>query len=164
MEITFTFNNFAKCILKESIEIKSDSFLTKDISSESQTTDPNFTVELTSVDRPGSVMPKDAQWNMVRAIYAIPNNVWRMSSDMENLTETSSNLARVMVKNGEISIETLQRSSVESQKWDIANGVRASLEMMGADVEHSGSYPGWTPKPSSPIVGVMGELYQKMSN
>lgn len=136
--------------------------LTTDITAELQTTDPNFKVELTPVTMPGSVLPKDVQWHMVRAIYALPNNVWRMSPDMENLTETSSNLARVFVKDGEISIETLQRSSVESQKWDIANGVRASLEMMGADVEHSGSYPGWTPKPSSPIVSVMGDIYKDM--
>jgi dipeptidase D len=81
---------------------------------------------------------------------------------MHNLTETSSNLARVLVKDGAITLETFQRSSVESQKWDIANGVRCAMEMMGANVEHSGSYPGWTPKPSSPIVGVMGDLYKNM--
>ncbi len=136
--------------------------LASDIKLELQTTDPNFTVTLTEIDVPKSVVPEDEQWALGRTIYTIPNNVWRMSPDMENLTETSSNLARVHVKEGKMSIETLQRSSVESQKWDIANGVRAALEMMGADVEHSGSYPGWTPKPSSPIVSVMSDLYKKM--
>jgi dipeptidase D len=116
------------------------------------------------VATPSGVMPKEEQWKMVRTIYTIANNVWRMSPDMENLTETSSNLARVLVKEGNVSIETLQRSSVDSQKWDIANSVRCSLEMMGAEVDHSGSYPGWTPKPDAPIVSILSNLYKKMYN
>ena len=111
--------------------------LAADIKAELATTDPNFAVSLTETDTPKKVMPEDEQWALCRTIYAIPNDVWRMSPDMENLTETSSNLARVKVKDGHISIETLQRSSVESQKWDIDNGVRAAIELMGADVEHS---------------------------
>lgn len=134
------------------------------IKEELGTTDPNFTVALTEIDCPVGVMPGEEQWKLVRTIYTIPNNIWRMSPDMENLTETSSNLARVLVEDGKISLESLQRSSVESQKWDIANAVRCSLEMMGANVEHSGSYPGWTPKPDAPIVSVMAKLYQDMYN
>ncbi|MFT5876407.1 MAG: dipeptidase D, partial [Dokdonia sp.] len=67
--------------------------LASDIKEELGTTDPNFKVELTQVATPSGVMPKEEQWKMVRTIYTIANNVWRMSPDMENLTETSSNLA-----------------------------------------------------------------------
>ena len=138
--------------------------LTAEIKEELGTTDPNFKVEFTLVENPSKILAKEEQRKLVRTLYTIPNNVWRMSPDMENLTETSSNLARVLVKEGAMSIETLQRSSVESQKWDIANSVRCALEMMEANVEHSGSYPGWTPKPDSPIVSVMGDLYKNMYN
>lgn len=136
--------------------------LAAEIKEELGTTDPNFIVELKEVVLPEDVLPVDIQWKMVRTIYTIPNNVWRMSPDMPGLTETSSNLARVLVQKETITIETLQRSSVDSQKWDIANSVRCALEMMGADVVHSGSYPGWTPKPDAPIVSVMNNLYQEM--
>jgi dipeptidase D len=136
--------------------------LALDIKAELAITDPNFKVEITAVDTPKTVLPEAEQWKLVRALYTIANNVWRMSPDMPGLTETSSNLARIFVKEGAMSIETLQRSSVDSQKWDIANAVRCSLEMMGAEVKHSGSYPGWTPKPSSPIVSIMADLYKKM--
>ncbi len=136
--------------------------LASDIKLELGTTDPNFIVELKEVDAPVSVLPLEEQKKLVRTIYTIPNNVWRMSPDMPGLTETSSNLARVIVKEGMMTIETLQRSSVDSQKWDIANSVRSSMEMMGADVVHSGSYPGWTPKPDAPIVSIMNDLYKEM--
>ena len=33
---------------------------------------------------------------------------------------------------------------------------------MDADVELSGAYPGWTPKPDSPIVQLMSALYEEM--
>jgi len=135
-----------------------------EIKAELETTDPNFKLEFKEVDCPDLVMPQNEQNKFVRTVYTIPNNIWRMSPDMENLTETSSNLARVLVKDGQISIETLQRSSVESQKWDIANSVRCAMEMMEANVEHSGSYPGWTPKPDAPIVSIMSDLYTKMYN
>ena len=138
--------------------------LAKDVKGELATTDPNFTFEFTEVELPSKVMSADDQRALTRTIYTIPNNVWRMSPDMEGLTETSSNLARVLVKDGHISLESLQRSSVESQKWDMANAVRCSMETMGAEVEHSGSYPGWTPIPTSPIVSTMADLYSKLFN
>lgn len=136
--------------------------LAAEIKSEYQTTDPNFNVELTSDSSAKMVMPVATQEALIRTVYTIPNNVWRMSPDMENLTETSSNLARISVKDGHVSVETLQRSSVESQKWDIANAVKAAMLNMGAEVEHSGSYPGWTPRPTSDIVKLMSNLYREM--
>lgn len=127
-------------------------------------TDPNFTITLLEIDLPASVLDIETQRMLVRTIYTIPNNVWRMSPSIDGLTETSSNLARVWVEDGKMSIETLQRSSIESQKDDIANAVRCAMETMGAKVEHSGDYPGWTPKPDATIVQVMGDLYSKMYN
>ncbi len=138
--------------------------LSAEIKEELGKTDPNFLMEVKEVETPSGVLPVEEQNKLVRTIYTIPNNVWRMSPDMPGLTETSSNLARVLVKDGKSTIETLQRSSVESQKWDIANSVRCAMEMMGAEVEHSGSYPGWTPKPDAPIVSVMHNLYKEMYN
>ena len=63
---------------------------------------------------------------------------------MEDLVETSNNIARVIVKDGQISIQNLTRSSVESSKMDLANSLRSAYELFGCEVEFSGSYPGWT--------------------
>ena len=85
---------------------------------------------------------------IINALYAVPNGVFRMSPDIEGLVETSSSLARVIVKDGEFSTQSLQRSSVESTKDDVANSVRASFELMGAEVVQNGDYPGWQPNPN----------------
>jgi dipeptidase D len=86
-----------------------------------------------------------------------------MSADMENLVETSNNIARVIIKDGEISIGCLTRSSVETSKYDLANSLRSAFELVGCEVELSGSYPGWTPNVNSEILDVLVAIYEKQN-
>ena len=111
---------------------------------------------------PVKVMRAEDQEKVLNAIYAVPNGVWRMSPDIPDLVETSSSLARVIVKDGEFISQSLQRSSIESGKADVANAVRAAFEAVGAKVENSGSYPGWAPDAGSDILKVMEGLYQEL--
>lgn len=74
-------------------------------------------------------------------MYSAPNGVFRMSPDIDGLVESSSSLARVIIKNGSFDTQSLQRSSVESTKADVANTIRAAFENMGAEVVQSGDYP-----------------------
>lgn len=97
---------------------------------------------------------------IMNAIYAVPNGVFRMSPDIENLVETSSSLARVIVADGKFVTQSLQRSSVESTKSDVANAVRAAFESVGAAVVQNGEYPGWQPNPDSAILKLMADLYR----
>ena len=78
-----------------------------------------------------------------------------MSADIDNLVETSNNLARVIVKEGKIFIACLTRSSIESSKMDLAQALEANFKMANLQVSFSGSYPGWTPNVSSPILKVL---------
>ena len=77
--------------------------------------------------------------------------------------ETSNNIARVEVKNGNILIACLTRSSVESSKMDLANTLRACFELTGCEVEFSGDYPGWAPNMDSAILKLMTKLYEDMN-
>ena len=97
---------------------------------------------------------------IIFAINAAHNGVFRMSPDVEGLVEASNNVARVELKNGEIKILNLTRSSVESTKWEVANQLKASFESNGLKTEFGGSYPGWKPKPEAEIIKVMTELYE----
>lgn len=101
---------------------------------------------------------------IVNAIYAVPNGVFRMSPAISTLVEASTSLAKVTVSEGKFTTQSLQRSSVESTKADVANAVRAAFESVGVAVVQNGEYPGWQPNPSSPIVSLMADLYRKMYN
>lgn len=134
-----------------------------DIKAEYKTTEPNLSIEIVKGDLPEKIMDLGVQEGIVRAIYAAQNGVYRMSADMADLVETSNNIARVVVKDGEILVGCLTRSSVESSKFDLANSLRSAFELVGCEVELSGSYPGWTPNVNSEILEVLKDIYEKQN-
>ncbi|MDB0063249.1 M20/M25/M40 family metallo-hydrolase, partial [Crocinitomicaceae bacterium] len=110
----------------------------------------------------GKVMSTADFVKITNTIYALHNGVFRMSTDIAGLVETSSSLARVIVKDGKFITQSLQRSSVESTKDDVANTIRASFENMDCAVVQAGDYPGWQPNRDSKILNVMADLYREM--
>ena len=134
-----------------------------DIKFEFKTTEPNLTIEIVKSDMPKHVMDLGVQEGLLRAIYAAHNGVYRMSADMADLVETSNNISKVVVKDGQISIQNLTRSSVESSKYDLANALRAAYELFGCEVTFGGNYPGWTPNVKSEILDVLVDIYEKQN-
>ncbi len=84
-----------------------------------------------------------------------------MSPDVDDLVETSNNVARVELKGGQLKILNLSRSSVESGKIAVAEQLKSVCELAGMQVEFSGSYPGWKPKPGAEIIQIMTEIYER---
>ena len=134
-----------------------------DIQAEYKTMEPNLTIEIAKADLPNKVMDLGVQEGFIRGIYAAHNGVYRMSADIKDLVETSNNIARVIVKDGEITIQNLTRSSVESSKMDLANALRAAYELFGCEVTFAGSYPGWTPNVNSEILDLLVKIYEKQN-
>ena len=114
------------------------------------------------IETPKKVMDLGVQEGLIKAIYTALNGVYRMSPDIEGLVETSNNIARVIVKEGTIKIGCLTRSSSETNKWDLANSLRAAFELAGFDVEFSGSYPGWLPNVNSEILKTVDRIYEEL--
>lgn len=135
-----------------------------DIKTEFKITEPNLTIEIIKCDLPKKVMDLGVQEGIIRSIYAAHNGVYRMSADMKDLVETSNNIARVIIKDGDISIGCLTRSSVETSKFDLANALRSAFELSGCEVNLSGSYPGWTPNVKSEILDILVHVYEKQNN
>ncbi|MBT8394401.1 MAG: aminoacyl-histidine dipeptidase [Flavobacteriaceae bacterium] len=133
--------------------------LSADIKKEYKTMEPDLVFELIEAETPKKVMSVEAQKEVVNALYSAWNGVFRMSPDIPDLVETSNNLARVIVKDGEVKISCLTRSSLESSKMDLANTLKSSFKLAGCNVEFSGSYPGWKPNMDSDILKVMEQLY-----
>ena len=138
--------------------------IVEEIKAELHTVDPDLEVlfeRLEESETPKRVMPPMAQYFFVRSMQTAHNGVYRMSPDFEGLVEASNNIAKVNVGEGKLSVKCLTRSSVESSKMDVANSFRSAFELMGCEVEFSGSYPGWTPNPDSEILDVMVDIYEK---
>ncbi|GAA4276350.1 aminoacyl-histidine dipeptidase [Aquimarina mytili] len=137
--------------------------LSKTIKSELTIVDPDLQIEVVKTGLPAQVMDLGVQEGVLKALYAAHNGVYTMSASISDLVETSNNIAKVTISNGEIVIECLTRSSVESSKSDLVNKLRATFELIGCEVTTSGDYPGWAPNMDSPILKVLDELYQKLN-
>ena len=115
-----------------------------------------------AIELPANVIDRETQVGLVRAVYACPNGVMRWSDEVEDLVETSTNLAIVKSENGQINVASLQRSSVNSARVDLCQQIRCVFEMIGAKVVHEGAYPGWNPNMDSPILKTMQAVYQDL--
>ncbi|TXD84866.1 aminoacyl-histidine dipeptidase [Subsaximicrobium wynnwilliamsii] len=138
--------------------------LETEIKTELKTMEPDLKIEVSQIETPKHIMDLGVQEGLTRALYAALNGVYRMSADIPDLVETSNNIAKVIVKDGEITIKCLTRSSVESSKWDLANALRATFELTGCEVEFNGEYPGWKPNMDSDILKVLVPLYKKLND
>lgn len=135
-----------------------------EIKAEYATIEKDLQILIANTVLPKFSMNTEEQDLLLKAIYTTHNGVFRMSPDIENLVETSNNVARVIVKDGAIKIGCLTRSSVESGKMDLAYHIQSGFELACFDVELSGSYPGWKPNPDSKILKVMEGLYENLFN
>ena len=134
------------------------------IKQEYSSLEPNLEISIEETVAANKVMAAAAQTALINMVYAAPNGVFRMSPAIEDLVETSNNIAKISVADGNMTIACLTRSSVASSKDDLANTLAAAFKMGGCDVDFAGEYPGWAPNMDSPILKVMEALYTKINN
>lgn len=150
--------NDLKAVLSEIDKIE------KEISSEYKSLEPNLKITVEAINMlPQKVMDRQDQQALINALYAAHNGVYRMSPAIEDLVETSNNIAKVTVQDGAIKVECLTRSSVKSSIDDLVHALTASFELANFKVKASGEYPGWAPNMDSPILKVMDGLYEKIN-
>lgn len=113
---------------------------------------------------PEKIVPQEIQDNLVDAIYAAHNGVWRYIPTMPEIVETSSNLAIVDIDGGKAAIKILARSSSETMKEDLSTSLESCFNMAGMKVEFSGAYGGWDPNTDSELIKVMRNIYKNLFN
>ena len=147
---------------KEEVRADFNKFIA-DIENEIKIVEPDIKLELGSHELPEYVIDEDTKDRLLNAIYGLPNGVIAMSKRMPGLVETSTNLASVKyIDENTIEVTTSQRSEIDSAKYDIANAIEAVFTLAGANVEHNGGYPGWTPNPDSKILKIAENSYKKL--
>lgn len=134
----------------------------QELSAEFQTGEPSLNITATErAESPTEVMENADQAKFLQAIRSVQNGVYRMSPEIPELVEASTNLAKISLRNGKMTIGSLQRSSVDSSKTDVAAAFRAPFDLLGAKIETANDYPGWKPNPSSNVVKKMADIYEK---
>ena len=147
---------------KEKIRVMFNNYV-HDLEIEIGDVELKMNLELESEPLQESVLDKKSSNALLNVLYACPHGVIAMSRDMPGLVETSTNLASVKMREGNIiEITTSQRSSVESSKHDIKQQIEAVFTLSGAAVSHGDGYPGWKPNLKSEILKVATDSYVKL--
>jgi dipeptidase D len=135
----------------------------KTVSDELGDLEKDIKIALKQVSQPSFSMDKESQKRFLNALTCCPHGALAWSKDMEDLVETSTNLASAKFsENNTIRIITTQRSSIESSKFDAAAMVESCLKLAGAEVVHSDGYPGWKPNISSEILRLTRKAYKEL--
>jgi dipeptidase D len=125
--------------------------------------EPGIRFTLSPVPLPEKVMKKKVQEKLLNALFACPHGVIAWSRVMENLVETSTNLASIKFEGmNRIVISTSQRSSVNAAKIHIGNTVKSTFKLASAKVEQTEGYPGWNPNPDSAILNISVNSYKRL--
>lgn len=124
--------------------------------------EPAINIQVKEIASASKAMQDDDCKKILNLLCSVQNGVFRMSPDIDGLVEASSSLARIIISNGSFTSQSLQRSSVESTKAEIAMAIRCAFENCGCEVVQGGEYPGWKPNPDSAILQLMEKLYKEM--
>lgn len=125
-------------------------------------TEPDLVFSFEKCGMPARVINAEDQYRIIRAAFACPNGVQRMSQAVKDLVETSNNMAIVKCAGGNFEVHNLCRSSVDSSKEATAWRIAAVFQLIGARINMSGGYPGWKPNMNSPILGTITDIYSRM--
>jgi len=124
----------------------------------------DISLHLAEIKNAKKVFSEDLTNTAIKFMYSVPHGVMAMSQQIENLVETSTNLAVIDTRSTELFVQTSQRSSVATSITDIAGKVKASGELAGFTVQQQGGYPAWQPDPKSHLLKVCKDLYKKHYN
>jgi dipeptidase D len=133
------------------------------IKSELSSVEPDVRIAAVQVEvKKPKVLKKAQQALLYKTISALPTGVLKMSADIPELVETSTNVAIIKTQKNKIELITSQRSSVASENLEALQTVNAILTLGGAKVQHTEGYPGWKPNLSSPILKVVQESFRRL--
>lgn len=125
-------------------------------------TDPGLAVSIEELAVPPGCLPGPVEAALLSTIDGVISGIWRMSPAIPTLVQTSNNLARVIAGDGRIQIQCLTRSSVDSERHELARILCSVFAVSGGSPETAGDYPGWQPEPESGIVQLMTATYRRL--
>ena len=112
-------------------------------------TDSNLNLEFQILNDKIKQLNNKESVELIDAINNCPNGVFEMSKSIDNLVETSNNLANIKLNDGNLKIQCLTRSSSEDSKEKLSKIISKIFENINCQCIFSGGYPGWEPNINS---------------
>jgi len=104
----------------------------------------------------------ESQGTLINLLLALPHGVIAMHPEIEELVETSTNLAIIHTHKDQAEIICSSRSSVASALEATRNTIAGIGELVQAKVAQPEGYPGWMPNLDSSLLKILKEVYLKV--
>ncbi len=119
----------------------------------------NFSLEKSDGEKENALTPQ-TQKTLLNFLLGLPHGVIAMHPEMEDLVETSTNLAIIHTHSDHAQIVCSSRSSVASALEATCNTIVALSELSGAKIHQPEGYPGWTPDLESALLKILKKVYK----
>ena len=126
-----------------------------------KTTDKNLSIIFKPVEGEFSFAEQNFTYQLLEGIKKIPNGVFTMTKGMDDLVQTSNNIAKINVEEGKFSIACHTRSSVDAERDVVVQKIRENFPI--GKTKEIGPYPGWEPKLNSNLLGIAVKCYQEIN-
>ncbi|MBN1037569.1 aminoacyl-histidine dipeptidase [Clostridium botulinum] len=141
------------------------STLREEFKNEFRVKDTNIQLEIEELkENIEKVFSKESTDNVINLLYLYPNGINTVSSDIEGLTESSTNIGVLTTKEDHVEYDSAVRSSVFSLREEIVERIRCLTEILGGTVSNTAGYPEWQYKEESKIREVCKDVYKQMYN
>ena len=125
-------------------------------------TDPNFKLSFNLLENRLGSLDMTNSLELIKAINECPNGVFEMSKSIDGLVETSNNLANIKLKDSELRIQCLTRSSSEKSKETLSIIISDIFKNIDCECLFSGGYQGWEPNMKSKTLEKAIDSYEKL--
>lgn len=102
---------------------------------------------------------EQALW--LASLHAAPQGVRRMSVQVPGVVETSDNLGIVDLGPEAGACNFMVRSLVDSAGLELADEIVSLFALSGTAAGQGGHYPGWTPRPDSPLLALCQSVFRE---
>jgi dipeptidase D len=123
-------------------------------------TEPDIAIEL--AHRSAGEAPIVNADAVIGVLSQLPHGVLSMSGHFQDTVETSANLALLCTHEDRVEIAVSIRSLEPEQLRALEADVRKAAQATGADVEVTGSYPGWPPREDSRLLTTAVDAYKRV--
>ena len=109
----------------------------------------------------GNALTTEDTAKVIALLCDVPNGVQSWSEDIDGLVQTSLNLG-VAELSDELRLTFAVRSSVNQEKRELLNQLKALAEKYDGNYSETGDYPAWEYRKDSRLRDVMVETYRRM--
>jgi dipeptidase D len=133
------------------------------LKNEFRISDPDISINIERIKiNDIKVIKSDTLKKIINLLLILPNGAQTMSSEFQELVESSINIGVIKTLNSGILFESSIRSNIKSLKDSILEQLRVMSGILNVSFESDLDYPEWEYQPNSKLREICRKVYKKM--